>query len=78
MGTFGFHENSGKKGYIYIGKYTPADDSRTDKELGRAESVSFRWTTDPNIANGESEQGWKGTAMFAVHWEGGNGSRQTR
>lgn len=78
VGTFGFHENSGKKGYIYIGKYTPADNKRTDEQVGRAEEVSFRWTTDPNIANGESKQGWKGTAMFAIHWEGGNGSRQTR
>lgn len=78
VGTFGFHESGGAKGHIYVGRYTTLDGTLTDKEVGKANDISFRWTTNPDIANGEAEQGWSGTAMFAIHWQGGGGSRQTR
>lgn len=77
LGTYGFHETGGKDGYVYVGHADSSTPEHSETQVeGDHDDVDLNWTTDEDVVSAEQSHGWTNTAMFAVHWSGGNGSRQ--
>lgn len=76
LGTYGFHESGGTKGYAYIGHADSEVPDSDEKEVDSGDNVNLNWTTNELISSAEQLHGWTNTAIFAVHWSGGNGSCQ--
>lgn len=77
LGTYGFHETGGKDGYVYVGHADSSTPEHSETQVeGDHDDVDLNWTTDEDIISAEQTHGWTNTAIFAVHWSGGNGSRQ--
>ena len=75
FGTYSFHESGGKDGHAYVG-IANSDGTVDETEVESGDNVDLNWTTDEDIASAEQSHAWSNTAIFAVHWNGGGGSRQ--
>ncbi len=75
LGTYSFRERGGKKGYVSVG-IANIDGTVSETQVEARQNVDLNWTTDTDIASAEQAHSWSNTAMFAVHWNGGNYSKQ--
>jgi hypothetical protein len=74
FGIYSFHESGGKDGHAYVG-IANSDGTVNETEIEGRNNVDLNWTTDEDIASAEQSHAWSNTAIFAVHWNGGGGSR---
>lgn len=76
LGTYGFHETGGKEGHVYVGHADSSTPEQSETQVEGGNDVDLNWTTDEDVISAEQSHGWANTAIFAVHWSGGNGSKQ--
>lgn len=65
IGLFGFTEQGGKDGHLWIGSWT--EQSENNIEAKKQNNLDINWTRDTEILSAEQQFGWSNTAMFTIH-----------